>query len=895
MNQYLGLDIGGSHVCMGIVRRNESQSQVRETHSICIDSSKPADAILDFISNAIVDFLDEQAETTIEGVGISIPGPFQYSKGVLQIRDQNKYDHLFGLNIRASLVNRLKSDLSVRESNIFFTNDAEAFVRGTVQSQNLDPEKKILGITLGTGLGAGYFAEGQFSSKISGKTDSKYLFEAPFKNGVAEDYLSARWLVQRYNQLKNGTQPAVQNVKDLAGLDNQLATRVFDEFGRNLGDFLSSVLEDLEADRLLLGGNISKVYSRFKTEFIRSLEAKRENCPISCIENTSESAIKGAVDKAAANFRAENRKVARKSINPELPLTKEHTADTYDIYPGYEIGSHKIKTGLEGIADFIASRDKVIIDGYVGVDWDRLLSQLNEELVQKEVTANWYCIDAAWKPEEEINEMLAPFLKGKDPVFGHIYPGELKDFFDKEKLEYFQLDSEVPCIVYGSGAHFADPDAPLVYIDIPKNEIQYRSRAGRVCNIGSTEPLHPKEQYKRFYFIDWIVLNKHKKKLLPQVDVIIDEQRVEGVTWMSGADFRDALHEVTQNVFRVRPWFESGVWGGQWMKEHIKDLNNEAVNYAWSFECIVPENGIILQSDSRLLEVSFDFLMYFDNEAILGKASERFGDEFPIRFDFLDTFEGDNLSLQCHPTDTYIRENFGENFTQDETYYILDSTEGAEVYLGFQDNINANQFREELESSQANGTPVPVEDYIQKFPASKHDLFLIPAGTVHCSGKNNLVLEISSTPYIYTFKMYDWLRLDLDGNPRPINIKRAFENLNFARKGDRVAEELISSPTVIEKGKDWRLVHLPTHSEHFYDVHRVEFEGEIEMEMRGKFHLLNLVEGSKIVVKTGDREQEIHYAETFIIPAAAQNYKLTNKGNSPAKVVKAFVKDDVKL
>jgi mannose-6-phosphate isomerase class I len=585
----------------------------------------------------------------------------------------------------------------------------------------------------------------------------------------------------------------------------------------------------------------------------------------------------------------------RKTTQPLMPATTAERqlppAGQYDMYPFARLEAGSIQSGYASLANWMIGRNVILIDGYIGNDWEYIGSSLERELTAAGVAVNLVYTSTLMKPAPEVEALVAPFLGEKGTVWGRRASITLKDLFDSEKLQQIQPAAEGITLIIGVGAALTGLKAPVVYIDLPKNELQYRMRARTANNLGKEHWDDNQETYKRFYFVDWVLLNAHKQQILPAIEVIADGQWKEQFTWASHESISKGLQYLSQNAFRVRPWFEAGAWGGDWMKEKIPGLNKEEVNYAWSFEMIVPENGLVFESDGRVLEIAFDWLMMKHSKEVLGQDEQRFGIDFPIRFDFLDTFDGGNLSIQCHPRVKYIQEQFGETITQDETYYMLDCRKGAKVYLGFQNDIDPAAFRQALEKSVAENKAIDIEQYVQVFEANKHDFYLIPNGTVHSSGKDNLVLEISATPYIFTFKMYDWVRLDLNGKPRPINIDHAFNNLDFSRKGAKVQEELISKQTVISSGDNWQLVHAPTHAEHFYDLHRLEFTDTVTVSTDGKCHVLMLVEGTSVVVETaGGFRQRYSYAETFAIPAAAGSYKIINEGGGTAKVVKAFVK-----
>ena len=251
-------------------------------------------------------------------------------------------------------------------------------------------------------------------------------------------------------------------------------------------------------------------------------------------------------------------KFFRKTDQYLLPELKSgHIDEKYDIYPSFKLGDNQIYSGFGSLAEAISEHRVVILDGYVGVFYDQFREKLDEFLKKRVLKTSWLNASDFLKHPDIIEEIVSPFMGGDDPIFGKRTSLQLEDFYDLHLLKELKPDPEADInLIIGAGASLTGWKGLLLYLDLPKNEIQFRSRAGSISNLGTTKPADSKKMYKRFYFIDWIVLNRHKRSILSKVDLIIDTQRPEYPSWMSGELLRHSLSVMSHNVFRVKPWFE---------------------------------------------------------------------------------------------------------------------------------------------------------------------------------------------------------------------------------------------------------------------------------------------------------------------------------------------------
>lgn len=577
---------------------------------------------------------------------------------------------------------------------------------------------------------------------------------------------------------------------------------------------------------------------------------------------------------------------------------------TYDKFPevtvqGYDDQAWQGWESIEATLNLRASassRTVLVVDCYPGIRLDELEQRLLPSLNATRVLN----VESARRDQQALHDLLARNLTD-DRVFGVLSCHHLEEFFNADKLHQLrqQVDAvtEGLIVIYGPGAALVHPGDVLVYADMPRWEIQQRMRHDGLGNWGAdNQDEDILRRYKRAFFIEWRVFDRHKTPLLKRADYLLDTTQKEAPTLVSGEALRAGLRQTTTRPFRVAPFFDPGVWGGQWMKQQF-DLDPSAPNYAWCFDCVPEENSLLLRFGQVRIEIPSQNLVLLHPRALLGeKVHARFGAEFPIRFDFLDTIGGQNLSFQVHPVTEYIQQQFGMHYTQDESYYILEAQPHAVVYLGTKTGIEPQAMLDDLKAAACGEKTFDDARFVNQIPARKHDHFLIPAGTVHCSGSGTMVLEISATPYIFTFKLWDWGRLGLDGLPRPVHLEHGEQVIDWQRDTRWVADNLVNQVEPVAEGEGWREERTGMHEREFIETRRHWFTAPVTHHTQGGVNVLNLVEGDEAIVDSPSGAFApfvVHYAETFIIPAAVGEYRISPSGKGsgqPLATIKAWVR-----
>ena len=503
----------------------------------------------------------------------------------------------------------------------------------------------------------------------------------------------------------------------------------------------------------------------------------------------------------------------------EERLMKGLVARPYSATPCYPPAGRPVACGWDALAASLHSGvSRLAIDGPVVAGWADLVKGLGKALEHRGFEAEFRGTEAWLLPWRRIEEMTSSYELRDDPDFDYLASGRLSELL--RPPPGLEAPPRGLVVVYGPGAALLPHDV-LWYADLPKRYAEAAVVAGTGLNLGQPAEASAGTT-KRLFFIDWPLLDRQRDEILPHIEFWIDMQDPDAPALLDGTTLRSTLAEMAVRPFRCRPTFNTTPWGGHWAQRTLGQ-NPGSVNTALGYELIAPEAGVLIGAeDGPNVELPFQLIVDRHPVALLGESVHAvFGTSFPVRFDYLDTVDGGNLSVHCHPQPDYMRSVFGWPYTQHESYYVMVGREDQHVFLGLREEADVSAFYLEASKADDEGTPLEITRYVPTFPATPHQLFLIPGGTPHGSGRGNVVLEISATPYLYSLRFYDWLRHGIDGELRPVHVDHAFKNLDINRRGKQVARDLVQEPRLLRPGDGWHEELLGSLPEMFFEIRRI--------------------------------------------------------------------------
>ncbi|MBO6095834.1 MAG: phosphoheptose isomerase [Bacteroidales bacterium] len=578
------------------------------------------------------------------------------------------------------------------------------------------------------------------------------------------------------------------------------------------------------------------------------------------------------------------------------------------------------KKFITAIADKVRKEGAIVaFDGYTTTKFDLMVSLLARECAVFDFKIEF--VDSAartFKSGEEIDAIIDPLLiwdTKVDPtlLYGKVYHGGYIGLMDPAKVEAFK--KEIPAlktpgtlvVVYGYGSLIKE-FRPLYdvkcWFDITPMNCMLRIRAGEYANIGKKHTGIINRTIRRCYYCDFENAVQLRKELFGD-DVLdwyfLDNDRAN-LQMMPFRAFADICAQLVKYPFRAKPCYLEGVWGGSYMKQQ-RHLPEKMRNAAWVFDFIPMEVSVLVQAGKEMLDINYCSFVHKEGVNLMGETCVRkYKGYFPIRFNWDDSYHSTgNMSIQCHSGGKFNVENYNEFGRQDESYYVVITGHEAKTFIGFRDDADIPAFFKEIEAADTQHDPCDYMKYVSYENSVPGLQVMLPAGTIHSSGRNQVILEIGSlTIGSYTYKMYDYLRLDFDGKQRPIHTHLGELNVRQDRRYSVIhdpdsPEYIVQKPRLDREGDGWQEYILGENPQMYISLRRLEFEKQCEQDTKGeKFHVLTLVDGDHIRIRSAEHPEryfDLDFMEIDCVPASMGKYVIENLGKEPIRVHKTCLRD----
>jgi mannose-6-phosphate isomerase class I len=588
--------------------------------------------------------------------------------------------------------------------------------------------------------------------------------------------------------------------------------------------------------------------------------------------------------------------------------------DAINIISDIPCTDDSIIQGVENIIELINSQfhqGLIVIDGYLTAS----LEEFAKLLLTRSRAENFVDINSLYKTSTEINDLIAEYLpenRDVDPelIYGKLFAGNIQDYFDTIKVKDFvkNIDLKEKTILFGHGClsgQFADIADQVIYIDVTPKDTAFRINEKKYTNIGNHQELDFDAMARRAYFIDAEIATKIRRHAITNnsINYYILEKYQKQFTCIKSSILYTIFNELSKHPFRPKPVYIDGVWGGQFIKKirHIPD--EVASKIAWSFELIATEASVALDVNSQYLDIPFLTIMDAVGRKIIGDdLYSQFNGYFPVRFNYDDTWHSNgNMSIQCHPTDEIARSLHGDFAGQSEAYYIVTTGHDARTYCGFLADEDGREFLRLCKQSEISGNLVPYRNYINAIISKPGLQVFIPAGTVHGSGRNQVVLELGSlTINAYTYKIYDYTRKDDNGKLRPIHTKLAERSLNFNRNEKWVRENVAFDPILVDEQADYQEFLIGRTDLMYFETYKVNLKtkGIYCGHNDDAFSVFTVVDGEEVEIRSKENpEHKYHakYLDVVVIPAGVKEFIVQVLGEQPVVLHKTVVRRSMEV
>lgn len=578
------------------------------------------------------------------------------------------------------------------------------------------------------------------------------------------------------------------------------------------------------------------------------------------------------------------------------------------------------KQFVSTISDEALSKGVVVaLDGYTTADWSIFVNLVARECSSRGL--QFESIDSnvsTLKSGQEIDTIIDPLLIWDteiDPtlLYGKVYKGGYQGLMDAAKTDAFRQNvasSKAPgkiTVVYGYGClipQLRDLYDVKMFFDLTPQKSILRIRRGQYSNLGKNRPDMINRVIRRCYYCDFENAVQSRRELWTNdvPDWYVLDNDPQNLQMMPFESFSKICAEVVKYPFRAKPCYIEGVWGGTYMKK-LRNLPAQMRNCAWVFDFIPMEVSLLIQVGTELIDINYCSFVHKEGENLMGKdCVKKFQGYFPIRFNYDDSYHSTgNMSVQCHSGGKFNIENYNEFGRQDESYYVVVTGHEAKTFIGFRDDADIPQFFKEIEAADKDHIPCDYMKYVS-YEESKPGLqVMLPAGTIHSSGRNQVILEIGSlTIGSYTYKMYDYLRLDFDGKQRPIHTRLGEENVRQDRRYSVIhnpesSEYIVQKPRLAASGEGWQEFILGENSQVYFSLRRLEFEKNCHQNTDGQlFHVLSLVDGEKVKVRSASHPERyfvMEFMDIVCVPASMGEYVIENLSSEPVRVHKTCLRD----